>query len=394
MGFVAAGGVNRTLLREIPADLARERFSALLVKKAYSLSVLQISMPSVALITFAVALAIGQGSHHALLVAATTALLVSANAVQSVAGDSLRAFGDVRFASFVEGRSGGAAVLMVFALLLLPFISRSISLGAALLVNLVAYGFVLIPAARRLAAYWRRIAGRAAASCNSAVAESASAKRSFLTTSAIFVGTQLITMLASQVDLWLGGTILGPREISLFAAATRVMMLVSMPLVAMQFTLAPIIAALYAAGETKRLRHRVKTASAVVGLPSFAALILLAAVPGDVLSLVFGSSYAGGSEALLWLAFGQAVNAATGLCGLVLAMTRFERDVLMVGSIITALKVGLGIPAAMQYEVVGLAAVSGITTALLFGILLLLARVRLGFWTTPRLPRLRGSFAS
>ena len=143
-GFVASMGVNRSLLKHIALHTVHGDTEALAAKQRLALRILWVSLPIVGFATaFVLVDLIGfRGTPKLPLTIATTALVILSG-VQLVIADALRAYGRRVAASFLEGRSGGAAVFVAFTLLLVPFVGRTIGLTSATALNVLAYGLVL-----------------------------------------------------------------------------------------------------------------------------------------------------------------------------------------------------------------------------------------------------------
>jgi O-antigen/teichoic acid export membrane protein len=96
-----------------------------------------------------------------------------------------------------------------------------------------------------------------------------------------------------------------------------------------------------------------------VNLPLF---LILQLFPGVILS-IFGREYAGGATALLLLAWGNLVDATTGICGVVLDMTG-KTGLKLVNTIVASgLLLGLNLLLTPRYGLVGAALASATANA-------------------------------
>ena len=121
-----------------------------------------------------------------------------------------------------------------------------------------------------------------------------------------------MTMIVNRAILpWLPLFLLGiwgtTAEVGVFGAATRIVMLVSFLLVAVNTAMAPKVAELYALGDTHSIRLIVKKFSLAITLASSPLFILLI-VQGDFVMGLFGDAFTNGGEVLAILAWGQAVT--------------------------------------------------------------------------------------
>jgi O-antigen/teichoic acid export membrane protein len=140
-----------------------------------------------------------------------------------------------------------------------------------------------------------------------------------------------MTMIINRAILpWLPLFLLGiwgtTEEAGIFGAATRIVMLVSFFLVAVNTIMAPKVAELYAHGDIHLIRHVVRKFSFLITIASSPLFILLI-VKGDFVMGLFGQAFTDGGDVLAILAFGHAVTAVTGLAGFILMMAGYERDV-------------------------------------------------------------------
>jgi|GEM_PF-1225851 len=178
-----------------------------------------------------------------------------------------------------------------------------------------------------------------------------------------FVMINLFMNLRSSVVVYALAITLAADRLALYAAAQRSANLVALALVGINFVFAPLISAVWESGDHERLRRLYRQAtkwSLALSLP--ACVSMVAAAPG-ILGL-FGTGYRDGVYALVWLAVGQLVNAATGSVGYVLMMTGRERTLLVYSAAVTLVS-GLSVAAiAPVYGVTGAAAVAGTTWAL------------------------------
>jgi O-antigen/teichoic acid export membrane protein len=136
-------------------------------------------------------------------------------------------------------------------------------------------------------------------------------------------GMSLINNQASTIIL---GFFVPDAAIGIYRVAAQMSVLASFGLQAVNMVVAPRFAALYAKGDMVRLQ-RLVTVSARVVLAINVGITLGYILLGRLfLRLVFGSAYLGAYIPLLILLVGQAVNSAAGSVGMLLNMTRHERD--------------------------------------------------------------------
>lgn len=175
-----------------------------------------------------------------------------------------------------------------------------------------------------------------------------------------------LRMLLGQSDVLLIGWLLGDTQAAgLYAVASRLAELTTFGLQAVNTTLAPTIAELYATRQTARLQDIV-TRSAQ-GVFAFTAVVGLAlGLLGEWTLGLFGPAFVAAYPALLILLVGQTINAATGSVGYLMTMTGHQRQaawlVALAGTLTVALNVTLipvfGIQGAAIANATGMALVN------------------------------------
>lgn len=137
-----------------------------------------------------------------------------------------------------------------------------------------------------------------------------------------------IIVLCNQTLLWLGQIVLGiygtPAEVSNFAVAQRISMLVSFFLMAINLVVAPKYARLYNSNDSVALKKLVALTGRInvaITIPIVSIVILFS----ESFFAYFGDGYDKASFALIILALGQLLNAITGSVGYLLSMTGHEK---------------------------------------------------------------------
>ena len=115
------------------------------------------------------------------------------------------------------------------------------------------------------------------------------------------------------------------EEAGIFGAATRVAMLVTFFLTAVNTVIAPKFAELHSKGEIETLGRLARRFALLITLAA-SPLFLLLIFAGDWVMGMFGPEFVRGGTALAILAVGQAVNTMTGSVVYLLNMTGHEPD--------------------------------------------------------------------
>lgn len=131
----------------------------------------------------------------------------------------------------------------------------------------------------------------------------------------------LFAQLLFVVDLFVLARYVPAEEYGVYAAASRVSLLVVVFLTSVALVFSPFVADLYARGERKRLDSLFKLVTRATFAMTLPLILILAVLPEPVLRL-FGSAFAGDRPraALLILLVGQTLNVLAGSVGFVLVM--------------------------------------------------------------------------
>lgn len=378
--IAVSAGLNRTLLRNVAASLALDREHEVLADLQVARRILVWSIPAGVMLTAAGTWAFTDTTGDtARLLAITSALALSGGLVLLLS-DVLRGLGEVRLANLTAGRNGGALALLLFAALLAASGSSTISVFTALGYNTVAVGVSLLA----LFVTFRRLEPR---SVEQPPLADPVVRKALLVASVAFAGTQAAAFFSTQVDLLVGGRLLSPDDVGIYAGALRVMTIVALPLFAAQLVVIAKVSALHAQQRMAELERLVRRTATMLTVPAIVLLTPCVVFPSEVLTLLFGAEFASGGAVLAVLSVGQLVNVVTGLCGTVLSMTSHERLVLWVTLGGAAVSTGADVVGARVGGMVGLAVASAVTTSAMFVTLWVLAKRRTGLWTHAGWPK-------
>lgn len=167
----------------------------------------------------------------------------------------------------------------------------------------------------------------------------------------------------SQVDLVMVGALLTKEDAGIYAAASRLSLLVQYGLIALQVVVAPQIAVAHASGSMGELQKLLSHLAMLATVFAVSAGLLLVAFAAPILSL-FGAGFASGSTILRILVLAHVANAITGATGLVLTMTGHQRQVAVIVTLALTTSVGFHYLVIPRYGVVGAACVTVAATAM------------------------------
>ncbi len=348
--------------------------------RAVSLTVL----PATAVVTAAVTAALVDTDEPATRwsIGIGMGVLVFLGGQQKLWANYLRGFGHVRFASLLEGRSGGAlasafqGVLVGAVWLLRPEWGLAGALGALSL----GFAIPVLIAWRRVAGIWGHVPGR-----GPVLRDLVTVVRKYWR----FASNLLGGFLNSTVEIWLAALVLTAQGLSLFSAAQRLSVLLVIPLVSLGVVFSPVVSRLVD-DDGIRLERLLRTGATLAMVTTTVIWVPLLVVPGRVLDVVYGDGFAGGATVLVLLTVGSFVHVVTGMSGTALTMSRHESVVATTQWVAVGSRIALGTAAGLAYGAVGLGASAAIVTTGLYLALWIQTRRRMGLWTHPTVrPSLR-----
>lgn len=181
--------------------------------------------------------------------------------------------------------------------------------------------------------------------------------REMLSFSLPVYGTRLIKTFRGNIQTLLLGSFQAVTSVGLFSVASRVNMIGLMFHQAVATTSQPIVSGLYDQGKQEQLSRFYQTMTKwtfTVNLPIF---LILQLFPGAILA-IFGKEFVGGAIALTILAWGNLIEAATGICGVVIDMTGRTKLKLINVIVLSFVSIGLNLILIPRYGIVGAAIAS------------------------------------
>ncbi|MCR9185101.1 MAG: oligosaccharide flippase family protein [Halieaceae bacterium] len=172
------------------------------------------------------------------------------------------------------------------------------------------------------------------------------------------------------------------EEAGIFGAATRVAMLVTFFLTAVNTVIAPKFAELHVRGEIGMLGCLARRFALLITLAASPLFVLLI-FAGDWVMGLFGPDFVKGGTALAILALGQAVNTITGSVGYLLMMTAHERDISNASMLSMLLMFGCAVLLIPEHGMIGAAIASAVAVASMNIYSTVVIRLRLGVSVFP-----------
>jgi O-antigen/teichoic acid export membrane protein len=165
-----------------------------------------------------------------------------------------------------------------------------------------------------------------------------------------------------QIDLAMVGLLLSKQEAGIYAAASRLSVLVQYGLIALQIVVAPKIAVAHANGRVQDVQKLVTHLAVLASAFAVAASLVLIALAGPILGL-FGDGFAGGTTVLRILVLAHVANAVTGATGTLLTMCGHQREVAVVVTLALLAALGLHFLVIPRHGLAGAAWVTVAATA-------------------------------
>lgn len=387
VGQLGLMGVHRAGLREA-ARLAEGDDEGLLLLRRGVRAVLVLALPVASIVSGVItyALADNYATSTRWLMGIGMALMVMLGGQQKLWANYLRGFGDIKFASLLEGRSGGALVASLQAIGLFVVLQwwPNAGLGVALLVVSIGYALPVLWAARRVTRRWRHVRPRGHVFADFGLV----LRRDWR-----FATNQVAAYLNATVEIWIAGLVLSSLDTSLYSAAQRLALLLAVPLTSIQVVFAPVCARMLLSGEVRTLERLLRTGATLAALVTAVAWVPMLLIPGPLLDVVYGPGFEGAATVLFLLTVGSMANVLSGLCGTALTMSHHEGSVAAVQVVACVIRIALGFAAAAVWGLDGLGTSAMIVTVAMYWAMWRLARTRLHLRTeltlTPRIGLVR-----
>lgn len=184
-----------------------------------------------------------------------------------------------------------------------------------------------------------------------------------LTVSTPLWGSYLFLFVLSQADIWILAMFRPQEEVAVYGAATRLALIIAMPLTIVNSVVPPIMARLYARGMKQQLEKILRTIATLSGLPLVIIILVLIPFGGTVLKLLFGSFYEAGALAFTLLCIGQIVNVWMGSPGLLLVQAGKQQILFAITACNGVVTLFLSV------WLVQLAGYNGVATATMLGVI-------------------------
>ncbi len=378
VGQLALVGAHRSGLREAAKLRDREHTDQDVLELQRLVggarAVTWLSLPAAAVICGAVATVLAGDLVEGLELGLALAVMVWLAGEQILLSQYLRGFGQVRLASLLEGRSGGALVAVLQAAALFAVWRLWPSSGLAGAFGAVSLGYVVPVALGRWAL---RAVFRDGRASRSLVAD----LRQTLRNDWRFASNQLATYLNSTMELWVASAILASASVSLFGAASRLGMVLMIPMTSLQVVFSPVVARMLASGEDNVLQRVLRSGATVATTVSALLWVPMLVIPSLILGTLFGDGFRSASTVLVLLTIGILPSVVTGNSGTVLTMSHHEGVMASLQWTTVLVRTVGALVAGSSWGLTGLGVSSALATAVLGLGSWWLAHARTGVWT-------------
>ncbi len=166
---------------------------------------------------------------------------------------------------------------------------------------------------------------------------------------------QIVIFVATQADLWIVGAFLSERDAAIYGSVQKLLMFMTMTHSLVVAVAQSSVAELYAKGEKQRLERIIQGMAFWACVPSGILFGAYALWGADILQLVFGEFYRDGYLPLLILAVGQFVSMLLGPADMLLMMTGFQKQLMVLIIMAGFLRVILAIALVQPLGIMGVA---------------------------------------
>jgi O-antigen/teichoic acid export membrane protein len=378
LGQIGLVGSHRSGLREVARLRDQDDPEAMAVLRNGVRAVNLTTLPAAGLIGGAGAwfLTSGQPTWTRIAVSGCVALLVVLCGQQQLWANYARGLGLVRFASLLEGRSGGALVagLQAAAVLAAWQLFPSWGLPGALAGVAVGFAVPVVLARHQVRRRWRNL--------DQPRPHLLRDVRRTVRRDWRFLSVQVATYLNVNTEIWIAAVLLSSFDTSMYTAGQRLAQLLVLPLTALQVVFAPVIARMAVRGrDNVPLEGLLRTGASAATLLTVLLALPMVVAPGLLLEVVFGSAFRSATPVMLLLAVGFFGNVATGLAGTALSMMGREGVAAQVQWSGASLRVALGVPAALLGGLLGLTLSAMTVSIFVFTTMWFRARREVGLYT-------------
>jgi len=175
--------------------------------------------------------------------------------------------------------------------------------------------------------------------------------------------TDVANAARSQADIWLLGILSDSQSVALYGAASRLALLIPMPLIVLSTVTAPYIASFFSSGRRRELQAMLTRTTAFATIPAVGAVLLYVVVGDQILRVLYGEAYIACYPLLVILSVGQLLAVMIGPSALTLIMTGHQKEVMILTGVSSVVLVLGGLVLIRVLGSVGMALTNAVVVA-------------------------------
>lgn len=252
---------------------------------------------------------------------------IVAAALQSVIPECFRGFHEIRYSSIFSGLATNS--LFLLGLLVSSIFITELSIQICLWLFILGLTLAIAASGWRLV-FLARSFRIAEAKADTSIAE-------MLKISTPILLTTILIFITTQADVWFVAAYVTPEASAYYAAASRLIFILTVPLMVANAVIKPIVVKLWASGERGRLERMLKKVANITFLVSLIPSIFILVWPELILSTFYGHFYVQGASVMRVLALGQVLILMFGPCSVLIVMVGRQSKLLfatLLGSIL------------------------------------------------------------
>ncbi|MBT7899702.1 MAG: oligosaccharide flippase family protein [Candidatus Marinimicrobia bacterium] len=191
----------------------------------------------------------------------------------------------------------------------------------------------------------------------------------------------ILTFIYSNSAVWVVASLFGERDIALFGAAMKLVLLSTLFLSIINSVIPQIIAKFNVLKQKHRLEHILRSSPTLATIPTFIILAIFIFQGSNVLGFTFGEFYKDATTILIILSIGHLISVFLGSCGFALLMSGNQKTIMSISIFSGISGLALGILLGITFGIIGVAWATTITKAINKLLMLFFARSKVGVWT-------------